>query len=122
LLRTNPGGKPEGAQERLGEGPVLYLADAAMLANLKLKGFIQRIAEENKIPLQTEVLSGGAEDSAELQKFGIGKPAVNFAVATRYLHTHNSVIDRADLDRSVDLLVRILSRLDSQAVEEISRF
>ena len=122
IAADHPGGKPEGAQERLGEGPVLYLADAAMLANLKLKGFIQRIAEENKIPLQTEVLSGGAEDSAELQKFGIGKPAVNFAVATRYLHTHNSVIDRADLDRSVDLLVRILSRLDSKTVEEISRF
>jgi len=53
-------------------------------------------------------LSGGAEDSAELQKFGTGKPAINFAVATRYLHTHNSVIDCADLDRAVDLLVKIL--------------
>jgi putative aminopeptidase FrvX len=122
IAADHPGGKTEGAQERLGEGPVLYLADAAMLANLTLKAFIQRMAEENKIPLQTEVLSGGAEDSAELQKFANGKPAVNFAVATRYLHTHNSVIDRADLDRAVDLLVRILSRLDQKTVEEISRF
>ncbi len=118
----HPGGKPEGAQERLGGGPVLYLADAAMIANLKLKDFVQRVAEESKIPLQTEVLSGGYEDSTELQKFGAGKPAVNIAVATRYLHTHNSVIDRADLDRAVDLLVRILSRLDSKTVDEISRF
>jgi putative aminopeptidase FrvX len=68
------------------------------------------------------VLSGGAEDSAELQKCGSGKPAVNFAVATRYLHTHNSVIDRADLDRAIDLLVKILSRLDTKTVDEISRF
>ena len=101
---------------------MLYLADAAMIANLKLKDFVQRVAEESKIPLQTEVLSGGYEDSTELQKFGAGKPAVNIAVATRYLHTHNSVIDRADLDRAVDLLVRILSRLDSKTVDEISRF
>jgi glutamyl aminopeptidase len=66
-----------------------------MFANLKLKDFFQSAAEDNKIPLQTEVLSGGAEDSAELQRYGAGKPAVNFAVATRYLHTHNSAIDRA---------------------------
>ena len=93
-----------------------------MLANLKFKDFVQRVAEENRMPLQTEVLSGGAEDSAELQKFGTGKPAVNFAVATRYLHTHNSVIDRADLDRAVDLLVKILPHLDAKAVDGISRF
>jgi len=122
IAADHPGGKPEGAQERLGGGPVLYLADAAMLANLKFKDFVQRVAEENRMPLQTEVLSGGAEDSAELQKFGTGKPAVNFAVATRYLHTHNSVIDRADLDRAVDLLVKILPHLDAKAVDGISRF
>ena len=122
IAADHPGGKPEGAQERLGGGPVLYLADAAILANLKFKDFVQRVAEENRMPLQTEVLSGGAEDSAELQKFGTGKPAVNFAVATRYLHTHNSVIDRADLDRAVDLLVKILPHLDAKAVDGISRF
>jgi putative aminopeptidase FrvX len=122
IAADHPGGKPEGAQERLGGGPVLYLADAAMLANLKFKDFIQRLAEENRIPLQSEVLSGGAEDSAELQKFGTGRPAVNFAVATRYLHTHNSVIERADVDQAIDVLVKILSRLDAKTVDEISRF
>ena len=122
IAADHPGGKPDGAQEHLGGGPVLYLADAAMLANLKLKDFIQRVAQENKIPLQTEVLSGGAEDSSELQRFGTGRPSVNFAVATRYLHTHNSVIDRADLNQAIDLLVGILARLDSKTVNDISRF
>ncbi|HET7208600.1 MAG TPA: M20/M25/M40 family metallo-hydrolase [Terriglobales bacterium] len=122
IAADHPGGKPDGAQERVGGGPVLYLADAAMLANLKLKDFIQRVAQENNIPLQTEVLSGGAEDSAELQRFGTGRPSVNLAIATRYLHTHNSVIDGADLNESIDLLVKILSRLDSKTVAEISSF
>jgi putative aminopeptidase FrvX len=53
IAADHPGGKPEGAQERVGSGPVLYLADAAMLANLKLKALFQRVAQENKIPLQT---------------------------------------------------------------------
>ena len=50
------------------------------------------------------------------------KPAVNFAVAARYLHSHNSMIERGDLDRAVDLLVKILPRLDAKTVSEISRF
>jgi putative aminopeptidase FrvX len=122
IAADHPGGRPDWAQERLGAGPVLYLADAAMLVNLKLRDFFERVAAENHIPLQTEVTSGGAEDSAEMQRFGAGKPAVNFAVATRYLHSHTSVIDRADLDRAVDLLVKILPRLDAGTVAEISHF
>jgi endoglucanase len=122
IAADHPGGRPDWAQERLGAGPVVYLADAAMLVNLKLRDFIERVAAENHIPLQTEVTAGGSEDSAEMQRFGAGKPAVNFAVATRYLHSHTSVIDRADLDRAVDLLVKIVPRLDAATVAEISRF
>jgi endoglucanase len=122
IAGDHPGGRADMAQERLGAGPVIFLADSAMLVNLKLRDFIVRAAEESNIPVQTEVTSAGAEDSAELQRFGAGKPAVNLAVATRYLHSHNSMIERADVDRTIDLLLKILPRLDARAVAEISRF
>ncbi len=57
-----------------------------------------------------------------LQRFDAGKPAVNFAVPTRYLHNHNSMIERHDLDRAVDLLVALLPLLDAKTVGDISRF
>ncbi len=122
IAADHPGGKPEAAQERLGAGPVIYLADAAMLVNLRLRDFFLRAARENNVPLQTEVTTAGAEDSAELQRFGAGRPSINLAVATRYLHSHNSVIDRADLDQAVALLLKILPRLDANTVNQISTF
>lgn len=122
IAADHPGGRPDLAQERLGAGPVIYLADAAMLVNLKLRDFLQRVAAENNIPVQNEVTTGGAEDSAEMQRYGGGKPAVNFAVATRYLHSHTSVIDRRDLDLAMDLLVKVIPRLDAKTVAEISSF
>jgi endoglucanase len=122
IAADHPGGRPDWAQERLGGGPVIYLADAAMLVNLKLRDFIMRVAAEHNISVQTEVTQGGAEDSAELQRFDTGKPAVNFAVPTRYLHSHNSIIERRDLDRAVDLLVALLPLLDAKTVGEISSF
>ena len=80
------------------------------------------MAAENNIPVQTEVTNAGAEDSAEMQRYATGKPAINFAIATRYLHAHTSVVDRHDLDLAIELLVKSLSRLDAKTVSEISRF
>ena len=120
IAADHPGGRPDWAQERLGEGPVIYLADAQMLVNLKLRDLFQSVARKNNIPVQTEVTNGGAEDSAELQRYGAGRPAVNFAVATRYLHSHNSMIER--LDQAVSLLLKVLPVLDARNVKEISHF
>jgi endoglucanase len=122
IAADHPGGRPDYAQERLGGGPVLYLADARMLVNLKLRDFLQQVARENDIPLQTEVTNGGAEDSAEIQAYGAGLPSANLAIATRYLHAHNSVIERSDLDRTIELLVKVLPQLDARKVADLSRF
>lgn len=122
IAADHPGGQPDYTQERLGAGPVIYLADSGMLVNLKLRDFLEQVARENGIPVQTEVTSNGSEDSAEIQRFGAGLPSANFAIATRYLHAHNSEIERSDLDQSIGLLVKVLTQLDARKVAEISRF
>jgi putative aminopeptidase FrvX len=122
IAADHPGGRPDWAQERLGAGPVFYLADAAMLVNLKLRDFLLRVAADNGIAIQTEVTNGGAEDSAELQRYATGRPAINLAIATRYLHAHTSVIERRDLDLAIELLLKALPLLDARRVAEISRF
>lgn len=122
IASDHPGASPDQAQERLGAGPTLYLADSGMLVNLRLRDFFFQVAGEQHIPVQTEITSGGFEDSFQIQRFDGGRPAMNFAVATRYLHGHNSEIDRTDLDHAIDLLVAVLPRLDSRTVVELSRF
>jgi endoglucanase len=122
IAADHPGGRSDYAQEKLGDGPVIYLADAGMLVNLKLRDFLFQVGQKNNIPLQTEVTQGGFEDSKELQAYGTGVPAANIAIATRYLHAHNSVIERSDLDRTIELLVKVLLQLDARKVAEISAF
>ncbi|MGH9404575.1 MAG: M42 family metallopeptidase [Terriglobia bacterium] len=122
IASDHPGGRLDATQERLGAGPTIYLADAGMLINLKLRDFLIGIATANHIPFQTEVTTGGFEDSEQLQRFDGGRPAVNLAVAARYLHNHNSEIDRSDLERTIDLLVKTLPQLDAAAVSRLSRF
>jgi endoglucanase len=113
---------PTQAQERLGNGPGLFLLDNTMIPNRKLRDFFFDVAQQAKIPLQPDVLTGYGEDGAEIQRFDSGRPSVNMTVPTRYLHAHTGVIQRADFDRAVDLLIQVLTRLDPAKVTEISSF
>ncbi len=117
-----PGMSPDQAQERLGEGPGLFLHDSSMLPNLKLRDFFFSVAERKGIPLQTEVLSGYGEDASAIQRHSTGTPAVNFTVPSRYLHSHTGIIDRGDFDYAVDLLMEVILNLDAETVADISSF
>ena len=122
IAADHPGGRADLAQERLGGGPVIYLADAQMFVNLKLRDFLEGVAKQANIAVQTEVTAGGSEDAAEMQRFGAGRPSVNYAVATRYLHSHNSMIQRTDLDQAISLLMKALPQLTAATVKDIARF
>ena len=113
---------PTQAQERLGAGPGLFLLDSTMIPNRKLRDFFFDVAQQSKIPLQPNVLTGYGEDGAEIQRYDSGRPVVNMTVPTRYLHSHTGIIQRADFDRAVDLLVQVLTRLDAAKVTELASF
>ncbi|MGH9327322.1 MAG: M42 family metallopeptidase [Terriglobia bacterium] len=117
-----PGASMDRAQERLGFGPAINLADRGTIANLKLRDFFLQIAHANNLPLQTQVMNGGFNDSEMLQRYDGGRPAINFAIPVRYLHAHNSVFDRSDLEHAVQLLMKILPQLNASTVAHISSF
>ncbi|MEJ2206752.1 MAG: M42 family peptidase, partial [Gemmatimonadota bacterium] len=84
--------------------------------------FFFRVAEEERIPLQADVLTGYGEDGAEIQRHDTGRPSVNMTVPTRYLHTHTGIIQRSDFDGAVELLIQVLRRLDEATVRELASF
>ena len=65
-----PGITIDEAQERVGDGPGLFLHDSSMLPNLKLRDFVVQTAKELELPLQFNVLSGYGQDGAAIQKIG----------------------------------------------------
>jgi putative aminopeptidase FrvX len=117
-----PGIGPGQAQERLGNGPGIFLLDSSMIPNRKLRDFFFDVAEEEGIPLQPDVLTGYGEDGAEIQLYDTGRPSVNMTVPTRYLHAHTGIIQRSDFDQAVDLLIQVLTRLDGATVAELGSF
>jgi len=115
-------GHPEETQEKLGAGPGIFLYDSSALPNRKLVTLVRKLASENNIPLQLDLVQGYGDDSAEMQESNGGTPTLNFVVPVRYTHAHNGVVNRHDFDQLVDLMVILLSSLDASTVNGIRDF
>ena len=117
-----PGARPEETQARLGAGPGVFLYDSSEQPNRRLISLIKETGQAEKIPLQFDLVSGDGDDSAAIQASNGGVPAVNIVVPVRYTHAHNGIMDRYDFDRTVDLVVALIKRLDSTTVKRMRDF
>lgn len=122
IVKDVPGVRPEEAQEVLGGGPGIFFYDWSALPNRKLVSLVKQVAAEKSIPLQYDLIVGYGEDGASIQKSNGGVPVVNLVVPTRYTHAHNGIVNRADFDRTVDLLTAIVQKLDTATVARLRNF
>jgi putative aminopeptidase FrvX len=122
ITNDTPGNKPDAALETLGGGPGIMLYGFSEYPNRKLVHFVQQVATDNKIPLQYDFVQGFGDDAGAIKLSGPGVPVTTLLVPTRSTHTHNGIIDRADFDHTVDLLVALLQRLDAATVAKIKSF
>lgn len=122
IAGDNPGRNEEETQATLGAGPGIFLYDSSTLPNRKFVTLVRNVAAAKHIPLQRDLVQGYGDDSAAIQATSGGVPTVNLVVPARYTHAHNGIIDRADFDGMVDLVVALIQRLDAGTVAELRDF
>ena len=121
-IANDQGGRPEETQAHLGGGPGIFLYDSSAIPNRKLVRFVEDTAKASGIPLQLDLVQGYGDDSSEMQESGTGAPTLNVVVPVRYTHAHNGIVNRGDFDKTVDLMVDLLQKLDGSTVERIRDF
>lgn len=104
LAIDTPGGTPEDAITRLGDGIGIKVMDASVISTRSLFNEFVAIADKKKIKYQYEILPMGGTDTAALQRFGPGRRVMCLSVPTRYIHTVTETIDMNDMNAGVDLL------------------
>jgi endoglucanase len=117
-----PGPGPEAAQEALGGGPGMMLYTFSELPNRKLVAHVKEIAAVQHIPLQFDFVPGFGDDAGAIKLNSIGVPVTTILVPARATHAHNGIIDRADFDRTVDLVVAVIQSLDTATVARLKSF
>ena len=115
-------GHPEETQVKLGAGPGIFLYDSSELPNRSFVQFVRQTAAAKNLPLQSDLVQGYGDDSAEIQKSLGGVPTINLVVPVRYTHSHNGIMNRRDFDQMVELLVAMLQNLNASAVVKIRDF
>lgn len=119
MAGDTPGISPDDSNSKLGEGPQIMLYDSSMVPHTGLRDFVIKVAEEENIPFQYGTLEFGGTDAGRFHIYGNGVPSLYIGIPTRYIHTHSGIFHRKDFENAVNLLVKIIKRLDNNAVLEI---
>lgn len=114
-----PGMKQEEADSELGKGPQIIIYDHSMIAHKGLRDFVVGVAEELDIPFQYTSIPGGGTDAGSQHVSGEGVPSLAITIATRYLHSHSSIIHEDDFTHTVKLVTELMKRLDRKTVDRI---
>ena len=103
-----PGGPPEAAVSRLGQGAAIKVMDSSQVVHPKLLRHFRDVAEANGIAYQLELLPRGGTDAGAMQRARGGAAAITLSMPTRYVHTVNEMANTGDIDACVTLLARFL--------------
>lgn len=122
VTNDTPGVRADLAQEVLGGGPGVFLFNSSELPNRKFLDLARKMASEKGIPLQGELVVNYGDNAAEIQKSANGVPTITLAVPVRYTHAHNGIMNRGDYDKTLELLVALLQRLDAETVKDLRDF
>ena len=104
----------------MGEGPSLLMYDARMIPNLKLRDLVIDTAKKEKIPLQFTTMEGGATDGSIIHLHKHGVPTVVIGVPTRHIHSHNSILKRVDIDDTIELVLKVIKKLNKRTVTNLT--
>ncbi|MGI6147763.1 MAG: M42 family metallopeptidase [Firmicutes bacterium] len=103
---TLTGDVPEGPRMAvsLGGGAAIKVKDSSMITHPKVKEFLTKLAADNKIPHQFEVLERGGTDAGAIHLTREGILAGTISVPCRYVHTASEMVDIRDVQACVELV------------------
>ncbi len=89
---------------RLGEGPVLRIADRRGVSSQYLREKVIDIAKKNGIPIQ-EAVSGGSTDASTIFEHGMN--SLPICIPVKYTHSPVEMIHLADVKNLIELIEKI---------------
>ena len=103
---------------RLGQGPVIYLADGRTISDSRLVEFVRRTAEGAGVPYQIRQPGGGGTDAGALQQTRQGVPVVSISTPARYIHGPAALARIEDWQNTLRLLELVLGQFEARLVKK----
>ena len=90
---------------KLGGGAAIKIKDGSVICSGEVVAKLQKLAKENKITAQNEILLYGGTDTSVLQAAGVGAYAGCISIPSRYIHSGVEMIDLRDVKACTDLSI-----------------
>lgn len=119
IAGDTPGMTEKESLSKMGAGPQIIIYDASMVPHKGLRDTVVNVAEALNIPYQFESIPGGGTDAGSIHLTGNGIPSLAITIATRYIHSHASMLHRDDYENTVKLITEVVKRLDREKVGQI---
>ncbi len=110
-----PGMEPK--DTKLGTGVALSLFDSSVIGNPKLLKYTEQIAKDNDIKYTFDGLVGGGTDAGVIHLTKDGVITMTLSIPSRYMHSHNSMIDLVDLEQTVKLGVAFVKSFTKDSLK-----
>lgn len=105
---------------KMGKGPAILVYDSALIGHVDLRQFVIQVAKEENIPYQLDYLKRGGTDAGTAHLTHSGAPAMSLCIATRYIHSHTSILNRDDYENAIKLMVAVIKKLNREVVNNIT--
>lgn len=102
-----------------GKGVQVRLFDPTHLTPPALADFVCAAAQDEGIAYQPAVRRTGGTDAAAAYSNWYGIPAIVLSTPTRYIHSHNGILDDRDLTACTDLVCAVARRLAEQGTDTL---
>jgi putative aminopeptidase FrvX len=62
----------------------------------------------------------GGTDGSRIHVSRMGVPSIVVGPPVRYIHSHNGILNRADYDNTVKLIVEVIKKLDIKTIRSFT--
>ena len=88
----------------LGKGAAIKIMDRSLICTPDVVHMMEKLAAENGIMVQREVLPYGGTDAGAMQRTRGGVPSGAISIPCRYIHSEAETVDKRDVQACIELL------------------
>jgi endoglucanase len=108
-----PGSNGYDTVTSLGEGAAIKILDGSTICDYRMVDYLKKVADDQKIKWQPEILPKGGTDTAGVQRYGKkGAIAGAISIPLRHMHQTIELANKEDIRDCISLLTESLKALD----------
>ena len=109
-----PGSTKQEQVSALGEGACIKVMDSSTVCDYRMVAYMKKVAKKHKIKTQLEILPAGGTDTSGIQRMNPGGSIAGaVSIPTRHIHQVIEMVNRHDVEASINLLKACVEELDS---------